>query len=145
MTGPLPTFHVANSSPPILLNYYLLKSILYLFYPRLTKEGPHGAAFLTWSYIVPVSCEALLPDPPASSAWQYWILLLPIVLLPRKSEVLPLATGNFIHQSKPNGGQGPSVFYRQMCSFLCNFGSQLNTNSVKTNPQHCLIDTLIRL
>ena len=34
MAGPLPNFHIANASPPILLSYYLLKSIIHLCYPR---------------------------------------------------------------------------------------------------------------
>ena len=34
MAGPLPNFHVANTSPLILLSYYLLKSIFHLCYSR---------------------------------------------------------------------------------------------------------------
>lgn len=39
MAWPLPNFHIANASPPILLNYYLLKSILHFCYPRANGGG----------------------------------------------------------------------------------------------------------
>jgi hypothetical protein len=39
--GPLSNFHIANASTLILLNYYILKSIFNLYYPR-PNEGEEG-------------------------------------------------------------------------------------------------------
>ena len=39
MAGALPNIHVANNSPLIFLNYYLLKSIVYNCCPRPSRGG----------------------------------------------------------------------------------------------------------
>ena len=51
MAGPLPNFHVANTSPLILLSYYFLKSLFPLCYLRPSQgKGPfgHSSQALTW-------------------------------------------------------------------------------------------------
>lgn len=45
MAVPLPNFHVVNTSLPIFLSYYLLKSMFYLCYPRPNGEAL-GCSFL---------------------------------------------------------------------------------------------------
>ena len=73
MAGPLPNFHVANTSPPILLSYYLLKSIFHLCYSR-PNEGAGAAPRLlhSWYSIFHISqaCILFLPwngkSPPSS-------------------------------------------------------------------------------
>ena len=53
MAGPLPNFHVANTSPPILLNYYLLKSIFHHCCPRPSWGDPLGSLF-PGSYMIAI-------------------------------------------------------------------------------------------
>lgn len=45
MVRPVPNFCVANASSPVFLNYYLLKSIVRLCYPRPKQGVPLGPLF----------------------------------------------------------------------------------------------------
>lgn len=52
MAWPLPNFHVADVSPPIFLNYYLLKSILHFCYARVNGGDGGWGPLLSGSYMI---------------------------------------------------------------------------------------------
>ena len=60
MTGPLPNFHIANFSLPILLNYYLLKSIILLCCP-IPHDGGLERLFPSFYIIGTLSSAAFKP------------------------------------------------------------------------------------
>ena len=118
MAGLLPNFHVTNSFPPVLLNYYLTNSIFHLCYHRPKWQPGLGGwlagSVLPWILFVnsllysSQSCILFL-------SWQWWssILLLwspwPQIL---KSflclSVQPLASGgNFIYPLESDGVRDP--------------------------------------
>ena len=109
--GPLPNLHIASASPPILLNYYLLKSKFYLCYPRLKREEEWGCSYMSvcshffssqaWSFRFPV-IAILKPSFHGSVAWGYRTIHLHLCL-----PTQPLATGNFIYQLEPTRGRDP--------------------------------------
>ena len=89
MARPLPNPHVTNSSPLILLSYYLLDSLFLLCYPR-PSVGPLGP-FFSDSYMLALSVQCftehegfvlplpmnpniLSPSPcPTISHWQLYL------------------------------------------------------------------------
>lgn len=85
MVGPLPNLLVANTSPPILLSYDLLKSILHLRCPRPNGEGAGwGCSSLALNSV------ALLPTP---YSFPSMAILNPFlsVPLPMDPKALPLS------------------------------------------------------
>jgi hypothetical protein len=116
----LANFHIVNTSPTILLSYYLLKFIFHLCYPR-----PSGG----WLLLFPGSSMiGVLP------LLQLWTLVLfwhgnsppSSVLLPSNPKVLSLSPFPAVGQQQlylPTGDRDPQhLAYR----FLCNFGNPNN-------------------
>jgi len=119
MVGPLPNFHVANASPPVLLSYYLLKFIFHVCYPRPSggcwgKLGPlfPGSSMISMRSL---SSAALKPGSYSFLAWR--ISFLPLVPLTTNPKVPPLSSCPAIGcwqlyvPTRTNRGQEPSASY----------------------------------
>ena len=64
MTGPLSKLHITNSTPPILLSYYLLKSVFHLCCPRPNGGGRKlGPLFPLFRDCYALFSAALRPAP----------------------------------------------------------------------------------
>ena len=87
VAGPLSNLHAANTSPLILLSYYLLKSIFHLCYSRPSGAGePLG--HLPWLLHDRSALSSAALKPGSYSFLSMAILLLP---WPTNPEVLPLS------------------------------------------------------
>ena len=67
MAGPFPNFHVACTSPPILLGCYLIKSIFHFCCPRLMGAGagaalPGSSMIAVLSLLQPQAWSLSFPD-----------------------------------------------------------------------------------
>ena len=124
MVGPLPNFHAASTlSPPIFLNYYLLKPKFHPGCPSLQSSW----AMIHESYVLAVSS---LCTSQACSFCFPRMGLLPLFFpqLPYpgnlKSSLCltaqPLATGNFIYQLEPSGDRDLQCL---TCRILMEFGN----------------------
>lgn len=71
MAGPLLNFHFGNTSPPILRNYYLLKSMFSLCYTRPKYGVPWGCSFQTPTWLYTLTSPTLQPALPASPSWRF--------------------------------------------------------------------------
>jgi hypothetical protein len=69
MAGPLPIFHIANASPLILLNYYLLKFIFHLYTQCGEESWDRCSPTLTWLELCPLQLSGLHPVPLPS--WRF--------------------------------------------------------------------------
>ena len=123
MFGPLPDFHVANASPLILLNYYLLKSIFHLCYPRPIGGGGLGTT-LPWLLH---DCMLSLLQP------QIWIFFLfwqgHYAPLLQKSRLYlpaqPLAARQLYLPIKANWGKNPHLLICRLANPHVILGTQL--------------------
>lgn len=103
MARPLPNFHIANASPPILLNYYKRKSIFHFCYPRANGGG---GLLLPGSYVIVYFLFCSLKPGSFSSSGMV-SLLSPHLCLPAQ----PLAARQLYLPIKANWGQGSSMTY----------------------------------
>jgi hypothetical protein len=58
MAGPFPNLHVTNTSHPIYMGYYLLKSVFHCCFPR-PSEGGAGVVLLQ---LLHIACLSVLPS-----------------------------------------------------------------------------------
>jgi len=135
MVGLHPSFHMANTSPPILLSYYLLKSIFHLCYPRPNVCGDGGGG--SWSHSSLALMWLVFSLYCSSERWTLFlsqhgnskVSFLSRCPCPQilKSQLClttqQLATGNFIYQSRPTGGRDHQHL---TCGISCNFGNLIN-------------------
>jgi hypothetical protein len=128
-------------SPLIFLSYYLLKSIFHLCCPR-SSGGGLGLLF-AGSYISAISVLYLRHNvsSPSPAWWPTLFLLLPQSLAQKSKSpapvfAQPLATGNFICQSKLTGAGYLSVLCAGVQILVQFWGPNLyNISNVKPNPQ----------
>lgn len=117
MAGPLIHFHAANTSPPILLNHYLLKSIFYLSYPDPIGRGALGPLFPSSYKVACFPSAALKPGPSASWHSDVQSFLLPSVPRPGNLKSPPLSPCPTISRQqlslpiRTNWGQRPTASY----------------------------------
>lgn len=125
MAGPLPNFHVANAFPPILLNYYLLKSIFHLYYPRPSQGAPWGCSSPAITWLCALMSPALKPDLllPQHGGTQPLFPWFPCLgniesclFLPAQS----LTVNNFIYQLEPAESRDTQCL---TCRILVQFGN----------------------
>ena len=128
MTEPVPNTQLANNSPPIFLNYYLLKSIFHFCCPKPNVGGagaalPWGSYMIDMLYLLHFLGLVLLLSCRGSSQ-SFCRSPCPRILQPHLClSAQPLAAGNFIYQSEPTGSRDPQRF---TFGFSCNFGNPDN-------------------
>ena len=131
MAGPLPNLHVANPTPLWYSRVIAYKN-LYFIFATLDSVWGEGSSYMIGHTLSPAALN-LDPFP--------FLAMAILFLCPGTSKsrlylpAQPLAAGNFIFQSKPTGGRDPQCLTCRHVVPL-NFGSWINTSSIRTNRHH---------